>query len=478
MKFRSAAVLFSFFFLLACRSAQYKDAQVDFYSGNYKSAADRLRGHYQKSSSKDRLLYLMEAGLMLHTDGNYKKSNEVFLEADRIAEELKTSISRETLAFMVNDTKSQFTGESFERVLIKFYLGLNYLLLREFENARVQFRRLEYEQQEMRLNEEAESQNLIARYLTGIVSEYAESYNDARVHYNNILRIDGSRKSVLGDLYILASKEKDSGDMAKYSGGKRYIKSFSRIGTPVPYNSDLGEVVIIYQSGKGAEKESRGKLSGSDEFSAALTGAVRSAIVSRGAALTVGTVLAGLSQAENPIPRYTDKNPEARKPARIKVNGKIVTETELLTDYSSMAISRFDKNYPTIVARNVGNIAVKLVAAAITAKAAEEATKATVRAMNRNAGIVGSIAGAAVGAGAGLAAGYGLGQMLEPDLRTWSTLPANYQAARIFLEPGRYEIEIEANEMDFSGANQKITINLEKAGLEIVNIRSLPRKKS
>lgn len=82
----------------------------------------------------------MEAGTIFHTKGDYATSNKVFKDAEVIADQIQTSITKEGLAFMLSDNESNFKGESFERVLIKLYMAINYLMLGDVESSKRYFK--------------------------------------------------------------------------------------------------------------------------------------------------------------------------------------------------------------------------------------------------------------------------------------------------------------------------------------------------
>src|SRR5690606_6997050 len=103
--------------------------------------------------------------------GDYESSNKAFRDAENVADNIKVSISRQGLSFLLSDNESNFTGEDFERVLIKFYIALNFIFLGEYENAKIYFRRLDLELREMKYVQGKYKQNLFARYLDAVLSE-------------------------------------------------------------------------------------------------------------------------------------------------------------------------------------------------------------------------------------------------------------------------------------------------------------------
>ena len=105
-------VLLPLILLLSSCSVSYikklQDTETYFYQGKYESAVNEARDLVEDSDAKDRLLYLMEAGIILHSMGEYEKSNNAFKDADYIAETIKTSISKQAVSFLLNDTKANY----------------------------------------------------------------------------------------------------------------------------------------------------------------------------------------------------------------------------------------------------------------------------------------------------------------------------------------------------------------------------------
>jgi tetratricopeptide (TPR) repeat protein len=447
---------FAIFILGSC-AANYKsiirDTEKLYYSGNYKEAIPKIRTLATEADSKDQLLYLMEAGMIFHTQGDYESSNKAFKEAEGIADTIKTSVTKTGLSFLLSDNESNFKGEDFERVLIKFYIALNFIFLGDYDTAKIYFRRLDVELREMKFTEGKYKQNLCARYLDGILSETLGRYNDARVQYKNIYNIDPSFNSINGDRYVLAVKENDARDMASLSEFKRLVDSLDRNMNPVPYEKTMGEVIIINQAGKAATKESRGKILDDELFAGTLRAAIQTAVVSKGSGVTASGVIAGMSMAENPIPIYEERDPESAKPRSVLVNGKKIGSTIIYNNYSETAIQSFNENYTSIIAKNATSIAIKMVTAAVAAEAASRTLSAGKKKTEQQQLIDGIIRLAA-----GAAAGYAVSQTVAPDLRSWRLLPSNYQIKRLYLKPGDYTIELPGAKLPDGNSKAKVTV--------------------
>lgn len=461
--------LVSILFLYSCAKGYntiIRDTEKLYYSGNYDAAIPKIRELATNADSKDKLLYLMEAGIIFHTQGNYESSNKAFKEAEEIADTIKVSIAKSGLSFVLSDNESNFTGEDFERVLIKFYIALNYIFLGQLEDAKIYFRRLDIELREMKYVQAKYKQNLCARYLDAILSESLNRYNDARVQYRNLVEIAPELEQVKGDRLVLAIKENDSRDIGQLSSYKNLINSYDQKMRAVPYEPGMGEVVIIHQAGKAATKESRGKLLNDQYFLLTLRGAIEGAIRSQNqAGLSVAGVMASISTAENPIPVYKMRDPAAALPRPVLVNGKNIGTTVIYNDYSDTAIKNFNDNYTSMVVKNVSSIAIKLVAAAAATEAFAQSLKRGGKKSSEQQLVEGVLR-----LGVGAAAGFAAGATISPDLRSWRLLPSNYQIKRIHLKPGKYTIELPGSNLP--DGKSKTEVLVESGRPTFLNYRS------
>ncbi len=457
--------------LSSCAKSYVKKLQTteeDFYQGKYNSAVNEIRELVQDADAKDRLLYLMEAGVILHSMGEYEKSNLALKDADNIAETIKTSISRQAAAFLLSDRKVNFKGENFERVLIKFYIALNYLMLNDYDVAKRYFRKLNYELKEMKYEDQKYKQNVAARYLDAIISESKGNYNDARVQYKNIQMVEPDNRHLLLSRYVLAEKESDAEDMTKYQAGKQSVLAFNKEMQPVSFHPKMGELIIIHQAGKAPTKESRGRLLEDEAFMVALRVAIHVAIVAEGAALSTTGVLAMMTTAENPVPIYMERDRLGSREIQVFLNDTSVGKTEIMNDYKTTAIQNFNDNYSKLVTKNVASIATKIVIAAIAADALsdklEEGSKGNV--------FVSKLVRFCLGMGAGKA----VAATVEPDLRCWRLLPSNFQIKRIFLEPGDYKISFKFRSHNTITTHIPNMITVRSGQPTFVNFRSMTRQ--
>ncbi len=412
---------------------QIQSLERSFFQQEYDVAFAELKRLSSASYSKDYLLYLLEAGIIYHTAGNYKKSNKFLTQAYKKSQANTTSISQEILAFIINDYHKDFHCENFELVLIQFYIALNHVLLHEFREAKIILRKLNYNLKEMKYLSPGYKQNLLARYLDILISENLGLFNDARVQYKNIMNFSPKSWFIQDERYVMAIKENDARDIKKYA---RNISSswlaYDLQMKPRKYHPHMGELVIVHEAGTTAIKNSRGPLLDDPSMSTALHVAVYSTLMGRGLDITAATVISTLGFAENPIPIYQFRNNQTQWNVNIFLNGDHQVKSMLtLLDYSETAIHHFNDNYHTLVNKIVASLATKLVANL----ALSYSVMGVLNETNPGLGtIIGLVMSTIMGSASSVT--------IRPDLRCWRLLPSYFEIKRLFLEPGVYTLNI------------------------------------
>ena len=76
---------------------------------------------------RNRLLYLLDYGLVLHISGKHQESIRVFEEAKKIYDQMYTiSLSNEATTWLINDNTAPYRGEDFERAMINLFQAMNF----------------------------------------------------------------------------------------------------------------------------------------------------------------------------------------------------------------------------------------------------------------------------------------------------------------------------------------------------------------
>jgi len=136
------------FFLLAlilfaatgCAAGRFDQARQSFYNDRLDHASTVL-GDPSEIPGRDRLLYFMEKGVVLHQLGDYAESTRMFRKAvDFINTYEVISASRQTGSLLTSERLTRYRGEYAERLWLHTYLMMNYLLQNRPESALVEAR--------------------------------------------------------------------------------------------------------------------------------------------------------------------------------------------------------------------------------------------------------------------------------------------------------------------------------------------------
>lgn len=357
-----------------------------------------------KYGERDRVLYWLDKGAVLHAARDYRASDAVLDQAELRVEELYTkSLSQAAGTVLVNDTTQDYAGEPHERALLHVLRALNYAYQQRIDDAVVEARKVTafLEQHGERVGMKTYRDDGFAHYLSALLFEDQGRLDDARI-----------------------SRAAAERAYARYE--RDYRTPAPRFGLPARGPAD-GELVFVHYNGKvplrgskrtsvpvGRKKTVREMAqSGSDEESAELAVAIptieEQPYVIRSSAVRVGAARAGTVKVE-PIAEITTK----------------ALEDEL----------------PAMKARAAARAAAKGAAYG----AAEGAASAS-----KLGGVV---------AGAGLSAASAFE---EADTRAWATLPAEIRMARVILPEGTHTLQVE-----YADALGRVVWTDEVPGVEIV----------
>jgi hypothetical protein len=446
IKIKSVTASLALMMLITACARDYRSAisapEEKFYRGQEYEAAKMLLPYINKAG-KDQLLFMMEAGYLLHMAGKYEDSNKVLLQAAKIAQVKPISVSREVGAMITDQTVTNYRGEDFEKVLVHMYLGINYLILKNYEEAAVEFKAVNNELNKIKTEKGTAryKQNIMAKYLAAIAHELRAgmtgSEDDreyAEVEYKQILKLRPDLQMARSDLLQLQASK----------------------------NSNMGELVVIFQAGRSPIKVSRGKLLEDPAMNMAVAAALGTQNLAAG--VTAGAIMTTIRVADNPIPKFKIRENKT-KCLRVYVLGQQVT-TEMLENIEYTAMKNMEDDYSRLQGKVAASIIIKAIASISAGIAAEEAT----RKISKNNRGLSSLIGLLVGAGTGTV----LFATIRPDLRCWHTLPANLQLARMRLAPGKYTATVQT--IGYNGAVQntkQLNFEVKKKEKYFINMRAV-----
>ena len=328
-----------------------------------------------------------------------------------------------------NDRGTNYRGEDYERVLVHMYLGLDYLILNQPQEARVEFKAVGNELQRIKgATGRDYKQNLMAKYLSAIAHEMTgdmdkseDDWEYALVEYKQVNQLRPGFNMVYQDMTRVAGK--------------------LQRGKNAPLGYQPGELIVVFEAGQCAVKRSRGKLLEGD-FGSEISATVAAATF--GGGFTAASVIAALQMAENPIPKFVKRSNQITG-LNIRANGQSLGRTIVMEDIETTAVRNLDDDYNRLHKRVAAGLATKIVTTVVAAIAAEIAAEAAARALESQGGyaaIFGSL-GRIAAKGVGPAVALATFSQIGPDLRCWHSLPATLQFNRFALAPGKYNLTLE-----------------------------------
>lgn len=261
-KFLGAFLLLSLFSLSSCATYYEKNLkfQEAYVQGDFEKA-DNLLGKPEKSSEgRNRLLFFLHKGVVLHMMGNYEESNQYFEQAYIFLEDYKVNYGMEALSLVSNSSIKTYAGEDHEKVLLHYYKALNYLNLNQASSALVECKRLNIKLQA--LNDKYEGKknryknDAFAHLLMGIAYDMDKDVNNAFIAYRNAYEAYKTSYSVDFGVGIPNQLKKDLLRTAYLNGFVEELIQYEKEFKTKYVHTKLGdgELVFFWNNGLGPIK--------------------------------------------------------------------------------------------------------------------------------------------------------------------------------------------------------------------------------
>lgn len=424
------------FFVVSCSGAGefYRKVETNIAAGNYSTALSEIRENRQWYGDKSSVLYNLDMGLLFHYGGEYDSSINYFFAAEREIEDLYTkSISQQALSFLINDNILPYEGEEIEKVLVNVFLALDYAGKGMTDDALVEARKVDLKLREYARKYEEKNtykEDAFIRYIAGVLYESGGEINDAFISYRKAFEAydvyskeynTPSPTFLLDDIVRTATLMHFTEEVEKYKslGGKPFAKAAQ----------NDGSVIVLVYSGNGPIKvEQRPTVSIPD---------------SSGTIHTFQVALPKFLPRSQGVRRYSIRTTSE--------HDTTLVELEQGENITAIAGKALDDRLALIYLKSGGRALLKFLAS-------EKMKKEMSKDKNKTKNILGSLAIDLV-----------VGATEQADLRTWRTLPAEIQIARLNLQPGEYAFQICD---DYGGRTLKVeTVQVRsgKASFVIVN---------
>ena len=379
--------------------AQTWKAAVD--QGRIETALKKLE---RKSGSADRLLYLQEQARLNQLAEDYRRSRELFEKVFTLYEnqdaEARFRLSEAgagTASLLTNDNALPYSGFAHERIFAHAFQALNYMALGDRQGAAVEWRRTALEQRvaeqqretaiaraEERAREEGVPLQRYDSHFAGLntaASGVKSAINNAWVFY-----LSGAFREGRGEYndarvdYRKALELHPDSAMLRADIERVTEKMEGRL------NDDQGLVVVSFEQGFAPPR--------------------------REISIPIPTIHGYFAVA---FPTYDPRDFTRPTPLRVSAAGE-QTSTQVLANTGAMAARALKERMPAMLVRQT-----------LRAKAKYEAQKRANEELGAFAAFATQI--------------YNLVSE-RADLRSWLTLPAWGQAARLRLPAGRHQLEL------------------------------------
>jgi len=127
--------------------------------GQPQAALQQIQAH--TPPKKDRLLHLLDLGMLQHWSAQYNQSNQTLEQARILLEKQRTqSITSIPRRLLINDNATDYTSQDSEEIYLHIFKALNYIALNQPDSAHVEIRQLDQKLLQLQTDYQAAYQNL------------------------------------------------------------------------------------------------------------------------------------------------------------------------------------------------------------------------------------------------------------------------------------------------------------------------------
>ncbi len=230
---------------MGCVSGNLSKARQAFYSGRVDSALEALSDP-DAVFARDRLLYFMDKGLILHYQGKYPESIEVLLNAVSLMKSQDmVNMGEQTASLVTTEWLTQYKGEYAERLLIHTYLMMNFMILGQYESALVEAKQALqiYDQYPDALKNDFFTRAMIAQSF-----EILGEINGAYIEYKKLAEAMPDPAPVAAKLYSLGMQLGFDDEVEAY---RHYLREDDQ---NQAYMQDTPEVILFISQGRSPVK--------------------------------------------------------------------------------------------------------------------------------------------------------------------------------------------------------------------------------
>ncbi len=357
----------------------------------------------QSHSNKDLFLYASNKATILRMLNKYSESNAEIEKAKAIIEKYSAlSVSETASSFIINDASQTYIGSPVEQIMLHIYAALNYLEMKDLDAARVEMLQINIRLRTLMQNDPDSplSVDPFAHYMSGIIYEDLGEWSDAMIAYRKAFHAYQLHSSLynimvpqqLKRMLILMADKIGLDDERQ-----KYEQEFSlQLADLQAQSQNQAELIFLFHNGLAPIKQES---------------SINVLEPSSGHMIRIS------------LPRYVNRGTtiakarlSIQKPGSEQQNISLSIETEKTEDISMLEIESLKAQMGKITARAIARAVAKH-------EASNEAGK-----QNDLVGLIVNIVGVLTE---------------RADTRSWLTLPAEIQMARLNAPADTYNVIIE-----------------------------------
>ncbi len=404
--------------------------------GNLEAAEALIKSKEAKLvNSRNRFLFWVNAGVVEYMRGHFKESNTYFEQAYLFIEDERTNVAEQGAALLLNPNISTYRGEDHEKLMINYYMALNYYQLGEYDAAIVECRRMNIRLQQLsdaNKSNRKYKEDAFIHTLMGIIYDGTGDYNNAFIAYRNALAIyEGSFR----ELFKFEVPEQLKHDLVRtadlagiFDERDRFKRKFAIEYTRPPANQS--QAVVLWNNGLGPVKDEWGI-----NFAIVYSGNGWVSFVNTDYGMTFPIYIGdrnlnGLTWIKVVFPKYVER-PLLYTLGSISYNNKTV-ELSKIQNLNAISFKVLEQRMLLEFSKSLGRVALKQAASAQVGKEHE---------------------------GLGMALSLLVSATESADTRNWQTLPHSIYYTRVFVKPAK-DNEMTLNLMDANGRVVKHTFKI------------------
>ncbi|MBL0687504.1 MAG: hypothetical protein JJV95_04770 [Sulfurospirillum sp.] len=272
-------LIFLIFFLSGCTAITgHGELLNSFEKTVEKSSCDYSFVEKRVEKKDDIILWASQGGILSRDCFDYKKSNYMFDQAENIYKsdvDLQSNFSKtrsKTSSILINKNINEYTGNEYEKIMLNTYKGLNSMALNDFEDARVEFNRAldrqrrakEYFQKDIikAQNRSKEDKNYQKAQNKQTQKAIYDNYEDIFSGFEEYSDFVNPYATYISSLFFLLDKDfSKSRDLLKESlamqpTNKQIKKDFELLDELMGYSkNDKNYAWIIYENGQSMVKK-------------------------------------------------------------------------------------------------------------------------------------------------------------------------------------------------------------------------------